>query len=174
MRKVIGGLLACLLTFGLVACGDATVQGVPVGQGSPAAGTSGGPIEAKVPVELRPVTNVSPSGEPSGPDQFLGKDGAVYTLAAKIGEFTRFTKLTAEVEPQTGQWMVVMELPADSSALFAKWTSEHVGEQLAFVVDGKLVSAPTIQAAITAGAVQISGGFDKDSARQLVDDIIGR
>lgn len=46
---------------------------------------------------------------------------------------------------------------------FGDVTSEHVGEQLSIIYDGKEVSSPTIQSAITDGVAVVSGSFDKFS-----------
>ncbi len=46
---------------------------------------------------------------------------------------------------------------------FATVTSDHVGEQLAIIYDGKLVSAPTLEEEITGGEAVIRGSFDEFS-----------
>ena len=50
---------------------------------------------------------------------------------------------------------------------FASCTRENVGERLAIVLDGEVISAPNVNEAITTGAVQISGGFQFEEARNL-------
>ncbi len=50
---------------------------------------------------------------------------------------------------------------------FAGCTRENVGERLAIVLDGQVISAPNVNEAITTGAVQISGGFELVEARNL-------
>jgi preprotein translocase subunit SecD len=58
---------------------------------------------------------------------------------------------------------------ADAEArAIAEYTGAHVGDRLA-VTDGLvLVTAPTIQSAITAGAIVISGGFSASQAHAMV------
>lgn len=50
---------------------------------------------------------------------------------------------------------------------FASCTRNNVGERLAIVLDGEVISAPNVNEAITTGAVQISGGFLFEEARNL-------
>ena len=51
--------------------------------------------------------------------------------------------------------------------LFGKITSRNRGRQLAIVLDGKVMSAPVIQDAITGGEAQITGGFSLQEATDL-------
>ncbi|MBM7775429.1 hypothetical protein JOD54_005633 [Actinokineospora baliensis] len=169
MRKpVLTALVAALflLTGLLVAgCGGEPVAGAPTEQ------PGSGPVKARVPVELRPVTSVKPGLEVSGPDEVIGPDNTVYTLAPSIGEFTEFEDVRAE-KTESG-WVVTIKLPAATSALFTKWTTEHVDEQLAIMVDGTLISAPRIASPITGGSLQITGNFTEDAAKKLAADITG-
>lgn len=50
---------------------------------------------------------------------------------------------------------------------FAKLTTEHVNERFAIVLDGKVLSAPTIREPIPGGRGQISGGFSLQGAKDL-------
>ncbi len=50
---------------------------------------------------------------------------------------------------------------------FARLTTEHVNERFAIVLDGKVLSAPTIREPIPGGRGQISGGFDLQGAKDL-------
>ncbi|RLK59418.1 SecDF P1 head subdomain-containing protein [Actinokineospora cianjurensis] len=168
MRKpILALLLAAVLP--LAACGSDATPAAPPSTAASAAG--GGLLAARVPVELRPVTSVKPGLEVSGPDEVIGPDESVYTLGPSIGEFTEFK----DVRPEKTDygWVITIDLPSATSAVFAKWTTEHVDEQLAVMVDGKLVSAPKIASPITGGALQISGNFTEASAKQLVTDITG-
>jgi preprotein translocase subunit SecD len=75
---------------------------------------------------------------------------------------------TASVGRSTaGKYLISFVLKNDSSDLFAKYTSSHVGQYLAIVLDKKVVSAPVINQAITDGSGQISGNFTQDTAQTL-------
>ena len=58
----------------------------------------------------------------------------------------------------TGGRAVGFRLKSKGSGLFGDYTSKHVGEFFAIVLDNKVVSAPVIQSAITGGSGIITGG----------------
>ena len=59
---------------------------------------------------------------------------------------------------QTGLRAVGFRLKSTGSQLFSDYTSKHVGDLFAIVLDGKVVSAPVIQSPITGGSGIITGG----------------
>ncbi|MFM2105465.1 MAG: protein translocase subunit SecD [Chloroflexota bacterium] len=59
---------------------------------------------------------------------------------------------------QNGARAVGFVLKSEGAQLFGDYTSEHVGEYFAIVLDGNVVSAPVIQSAITGGNGIITGG----------------
>lgn len=59
----------------------------------------------------------------------------------------------------------------EGAALFAKITSEHVGEQLAVFLDGGLITDPVINEAITGGEALITGDFTPEEARAIVSNL---
>ena len=74
---------------------------------------------------------------------------------------------------QQGRRVVSFVLKKDGAQLFATYTSAHVGEFFAIVLDNAVISAPTINEPITGGSGQISGGglggFARKDAQNLVD-----
>ena len=50
---------------------------------------------------------------------------------------------------------------------FAQATTANLGKPFAIVLDKRIISAPTIQSAITAGSGQITGNFTEESAHDL-------
>lgn len=59
---------------------------------------------------------------------------------------------------QNSQRAVGFTLKSDGAKLFSDYTTKHVGEFFAIVLDGRVVSAPRIQSAITSGQGIITGG----------------
>ena len=59
---------------------------------------------------------------------------------------------------QTGQPVVQIELDAAASRLFADYTRDHIDEYFAIVLDGTVISAPSIGAPITSGSMQHHAG----------------
>ena len=52
---------------------------------------------------------------------------------------------------------------------FAMITSQNLGKRFAIVLDGRVISSPTIQSAITGGSGEITGNFTQESANQLAN-----
>ena len=73
---------------------------------------------------------------------------------------------------QTGQRAVGFRLKSKGSGLFGDYTSKHVLEFFAIVLDGKVVSAPVIQSAITGGSGIISGGSAGGFSANEMDSLI--
>ena len=63
--------------------------------------------------------------------------------------------------------VVTTTFDATGARKFAKLTTEHVNERFAIVLDGKVLSAPTIREPIPGGRGQISGGFTLQGAKDL-------
>ena len=68
---------------------------------------------------------------------------------------------------QNNMPVVTTVFDATGARRFAKLTTEHVGERFAIVLDGKVLSAPTIREPIPGGRGQISGGFTLQGAKDL-------
>lgn len=66
---------------------------------------------------------------------------------------------------------VILNFNSEGSDLFAKITSEHVGEALAIFLDGQPISEPVIQEPITGGQATITGRFTAAEARDLVRNL---
>jgi len=70
-------------------------------------------------------------------------------------------------DPQTGELQISFELSPDGSDIFGDFTTEHVGDVLAIVLDKEVISAPRINQPITDGRGAITGDFDIESANVL-------
>jgi protein-export membrane protein SecD len=64
------------------------------------------------------------------------------------------------------QWQISFELTGDGSDQFYEYTRTHIGQPLAIVLDGRVLSAPVINAAISDSGV-ITGQFTEDEAQSL-------
>lgn len=76
----------------------------------------------------------------------------------------------------TGQWAVNIIFNDAGTKSFADVTTRLVGlkdaqNQFAIVLDGKVISAPTTQAAITDGKPQITGNFTETTSKALADQL---
>jgi preprotein translocase subunit SecD len=71
-----------------------------------------------------------------------------------------------EADP-VGRIVINFTLTEDGSGIFGSHTSANIGQTLAIVLDKTVISAPTIDGAITTGSGTITGNFTRDSANQL-------
>ena len=69
-------------------------------------------------------------------------------------------------QDQFNQWQIHFELTAAGSDQFYEYTRTHIGQPLAIVLDGLVLSAPTINAAIRDNGV-ITGMFTDEEAESL-------
>lgn len=78
----------------------------------------------------------------------------------------------ASVDPNAG-YIVSIVFTDEGSKKFADVTTELIGKQLSIVVDGEVISNPTIQAAIVDGKAQITGLNSFEEAQNIVTKIKG-
>ena len=72
----------------------------------------------------------------------------------------------------SGTWDVMLTFSPDHGAFLAEYTAANIGTKLGILIDGRVLSAPTIQAQIGEEAL-ISGNFTEAEARELAAVIGG-
>ena len=70
-------------------------------------------------------------------------------------------------DPDNGQPVVSISFNGQGATIFSRVTRENVGKRFAMLVDGKVLSAPSINEPINGGNAQISGGFTTESASSM-------
>lgn len=70
-------------------------------------------------------------------------------------------------DQKTNEPVVNIQFNSEGGQKFARMTQKYVGKPFAIILDGKVISAPTINEPILSGASQISGNFTVESANQL-------
>ncbi len=71
------------------------------------------------------------------------------------------------MDTQNNETIVSFTLDRVGAKKFGRATTENVGKQLAIILDGKIISAPSIREPILGGSGQISGNFTFQSATDL-------
>lgn len=125
------------------------------------------------------VPKVELGEDPNDPTQtvlLLDKQGIAYVVGP-AGASGKVFKNDARADVQTGEWTVVVSLRngADGDVQWNKMAAACFNKtelcptgQLAMVLDGTVISAPTVnEPEFTGGSVQISGSFTADEARDL-------
>ena len=116
-------------------------------------------------------------GSTDDPAQYLiscEKDGSVkYALAPADLVGTDIDSATAGLPQQgAGGWQVELQMTTEGAKKFADSTTklsalESPNDQFAIVLDGVVISAPSVNEAILGGSAVISGSFTADEARAL-------
>jgi len=78
---------------------------------------------------------------------------------------------TVQSSQTTGEIMVAFQLTPEGDTQFADYTTAHVGDYLAIVLDGVVLSSPRIQTAITGGSGVITGEFSLEEATRLATQL---
>ncbi|WP_222263643.1 protein translocase subunit SecD [Modestobacter marinus] len=96
---------------------------------------------------------------------------AKFLLGPAVIEGTDITDATAGTESTTGAWVVNLDFNSAGSAAWAEYTAANVGNNVAITLDGRVVSAPTINGVIAGGTTQITGNFSEAEATELANQL---
>ncbi|MDQ3274754.1 MAG: protein translocase subunit SecD [Actinomycetota bacterium] len=100
--------------------------------------------------------------------------GAKFLLSPTIIEGTQLQDASSGIPPQGVGYVVTLDFDGSATDVFGDVTAgiNQTGRQFAIVLDGQVLSAPTVSnGAIRTGQAQISGNFTQDSARQLANSL---
>ncbi|NKE57208.1 protein translocase subunit SecD, partial [Lentzea sp. PSKA42] len=97
----------------------------------------------------------------------------------KPDDYTNYSRLTGEdinnavanSNPNGTGYVVNLDFKSDGGSKWAKFTSANVQQAVAVVLDGEVMSAPTIQSAIEGGSTEISGKFTLKEAQNLANTL---
>ncbi len=97
---------------------------------------------------------------------FLDPDGNV------IMEGKDITVASPMMDSSDSSYYVYFELSEEGKTAFAEATAAHIGEVISIVLDDTVISAPTVQTAITEGSGQITGQFSQEEVVNLANLIM--
>lgn len=156
---------AALLVLVLVLAGcSAEVTGAPNKDDSPTVGA----VALVVPIEMRPAV------ESGGTEVKDPQTGESLTVGEPMMTIEELDGAEVTFDKANSTWALTIHLNDKDSKTFEDWTRDHTGEQLAVLIDGEVVIAPTIQSAIEGGDIQITGDFTQKDVDALLDKITGR
>jgi preprotein translocase subunit SecD len=105
--------------------------------------------------------------DPTKPLVSCNQDGTEkYVLGPSFLEGTQIDTAQAGQNPQGAGWVINVTFKSEGARIWGDYTSKNVGKNVAFVLDGEVVSAPTINGPIF-GPTEISGQFNQASAQDL-------
>lgn len=110
--------------------------------------------------------------EPAQGDQ-PATPSSKYLLTKSVIEGTELDSADAGVPQGQFNWVVNLKIGGDGRSDFSKVSRDLFdnGGQFAVVLDGKVLSAPTMDGVITNGEAQISGNFTESSANSLATSL---
>ena len=78
----------------------------------------------------------------------------------KVLDGTQIKSATAQYDANQGGWFVALSMNTEGSESFAKATGNNIGKSISIWMDDNMISAPTVQSAITGGNAVISGSSE--------------
>lgn len=92
-----------------------------------------------------------------------------YETSPLTGRFLESARV--EFDPNTRQPLVALSFNEEGKKLFGQLTTANIGKTIAIFLDGRPISTPVVQTAITDGKAVISGRFTPTEARDLARDL---
>jgi preprotein translocase subunit SecD len=196
MRSTKIAPLACLLVFVAAAVGCSKHASTRARPASPSASTD----SRQLAIQFRPVLHVVYRSSAAWNDtaltcpprdkliqciaDTLDRDRIVLVAAESLGgdkyvlgpvliDGSDALRATATEPDGNVGWAVNFSLSPEATERFAAATVNAVGQQIAMIVDGEVVSAPNVQAPIASGSIRIVGSFDEERAKALAAQLNG-
>jgi preprotein translocase subunit SecD len=111
--------------------------------------------------------------DPATPLITCDDDGIAYLLSPAMIEGTSLDDAGAAIPQQQVNYVVTLSFDGEGSDVFADISNALVGteKQFAIVLDGQVLSAPTMEGRILDGNAQISGDFTETTANSLATSL---
>lgn len=120
------------------------------------------PSDVQQGIATNPGTEIVPYAADS---ELAGQFESVFRLGGLRGD--SLTNAQAGKDPQTNEDVVSITFDSQGGAIFARLSTENVGQRFAIILDDEVISAPRFNEPILSGQAQISGSFNAETANQL-------
>jgi preprotein translocase subunit SecD len=131
-------------------------------------------------VEFRRVLSAAPGTcpTPAPAGTACDAEGMKYKVGKVELDGRNVSEVKAALDAGSNGWYIALNLDPEGTKLFGQLTAAIAKQnpptnQLAILVHGQVVTAPTVHSEIPGGKVQISGSFTRQSAEALVAKITG-
>ncbi|MFI7028563.1 protein translocase subunit SecD [Microbispora rosea] len=160
-----------------------TPTAAPQDTGDPLAGQDTSGIDQALLTEFRKIDCTAKNrgqGAIDDPNKQIvacSDDGSArYILDKAAVQGTEISGAQSGTDPTTGEWIVQVDFKSKGATQFADITRRITSlpaprNQLANVLDGVVIVAPTIEEAIPGGSARISGSFTQTTATELADQL---
>ncbi len=111
--------------------------------------------------------------DPDKPLVTCDEDGIKYLLSVAMIEGTDLKSADAQLPQDRVDWVVTLAFGGDAVDTFSEISAALFGteKQFAIVLDGQVISAPTMNGRITDGVAEISGQFGEAEAQSLATSL---
>jgi preprotein translocase subunit SecD len=111
--------------------------------------------------------------DPDKPLVTCDDEGVKYLLSTAMIEGTQLDGAQAGIPQQQVDWVVSLDFDGSGTDTFTEISRALFGteKQFAIVLDGKVLSAPTMNGLITNGKAEISGNFNEQTATSLATSL---
>ncbi|HUH96951.1 MAG TPA: protein translocase subunit SecD, partial [Anaerolineales bacterium] len=137
-------------------------QGAANGTAQPGAATPDLTATAQSAPTATPLANTTPSPTAQA-SPTAAAPATIYHTVMTGAALDTVSVQTSSV----GGYEIAFTLKSSGTQVFSDYTSSHVGQYLAIVLDKKVISVPVINSAITGGQGVIQGSFTADTANAL-------
>jgi protein-export membrane protein SecD len=117
-------------------------------------------------LEFREETGAQPNVTPDANGNVTVNPDDIFKPTGLSGK--QFKRATLEFDQRTGLPQIALQFDAEGTKLFSDITTRNIGKRIAIFLDGEILSAPTVNTAITDGRAIISGQFKVSAAKELV------
>ncbi|GGR20447.1 protein translocase subunit SecD [Streptomyces netropsis] len=133
-------------------------------------------LDCSTPASRAKASEAAAAAKASDPIVACKTDGSAKEILGPVAvEGTGVDKASAVIDTQQGKgWIVQLKFTKDGSKKFADVTGKLATQQppqnqFAIVLDGEVVSDPSVTSSIAGGQAEISGGFTQASSRDLAN-----
>ena len=120
-----------------------------------------------------PGSRANVEDDPEKPLVTCDQQGQKYLLSASMIEGTDLDTASAQIPQSQVAYVVLLDFNAEGTKKFTEISKALVGteQQFAIVLDGQVISAPTMNSLITNGQAQIEGQFTPAEAKSLATSL---
>lgn len=119
------------------------------------------------------VADAAAGRVPPDAQLLMGEDGQPYLVKKRVLVSGENLTRASVGSDQSGRPAIDFRFDGQGARRFGEATAQNIGKPFAIILDGKVISAPTIQGAITGGTGQITGSFSIQQASELVNLLNG-
>jgi len=117
-------------------------------------------------LEFREENPNPPQATPNEQGEIIVDANQVFLPTGLTGK--EFERAVLEFDQSTGLPQITLQFNDEGRKKFAELTQKNINKRIAIFLDGEIISAPTVQNAITDGKAIISGQFTLQEAKELV------